>query len=82
MCARQPSDTARVAEQRLCTYELCESSDEETAVIQHGEAYSLNRSVHGILILIGTRPRTQHRLPILTESLACLPRWHDAMNYD
>ncbi len=43
----------RIVEQRICTYELCESIDEETVVIQQGEMYSLNRSPHGILLLMG-----------------------------
>ncbi|MBH0183796.1 MAG: hypothetical protein HP490_19520, partial [Nitrospira sp.] len=39
----------RVTEQRVCTYELCEAIDEAGVTIQQGEAYSLNRSSHGIL---------------------------------
>jgi hypothetical protein len=66
----------RVAEQRLCTYELCESIGEATVVIQHGEAYSLNRSAHGILILMGSRPRTQQLLELhIPES-----RWRRSLN--
>lgn len=49
---------ARVAEQRLCAAEMCESIDGETAVIRQNRVYSLNRSAHGILILMGCRPRT------------------------
>jgi len=54
----------RVGEQKLCTYELCESIDEEAVVIQQGEVYSLNRSTHGILILMGNAPRTQQLLEL------------------
>lgn len=66
----------RVKEQKLCTYELCESIDEEAVVIQQGEVYSLNRSAHGILILMGTPPRTQQLLELhIPES-----RWRRSLN--
>jgi hypothetical protein len=54
----------RVAEQRVCTYELCESIGEEGVAIQQGEAYSLNRSPHGILLFMGSLPRRQQLLEI------------------
>lgn len=47
----------RAAEQRICQYELCTSIDENGAIIEQGEGYSLNRSAHGILLLIGCFPR-------------------------
>ncbi len=55
---------ARVAEGRICTYELCESIDEETVVIQQGEMYSLNRSSHGILLLMGCAPRREQLIEV------------------
>lgn len=67
---------ARVEEQKLCTYELCESIDEEAVVIQQGEVYSLNRSAHGILVLMGHAPRTQQLLEVhIPES-----RWRRSLN--
>ncbi len=54
----------RVVEQRVCTYELCESIDEEGVTIQQGEAYSLNRSPHGILLFMGSLPRRQQLLEL------------------
>ncbi|TKS58608.1 MAG: hypothetical protein EWM72_02904 [Nitrospira sp.] len=66
----------RVGEQKLCSYELCESIDEEAVVIQQGEVYSLNRSAHGILILMGNAPRTQQLLELhIPES-----RWRRSLN--
>lgn len=47
----------RLAEQRICQYEICTSIDENGAIIEQGEGYSLNRSAHGILLLIGCFPR-------------------------
>ena len=66
----------RFEEQKLCTYELCESIDEEAVVIQQGEAYSLNRSAHGILLLMGNPPRPQQLLELhIPES-----RWRRSLN--
>lgn len=49
----------RVSEQRVCSYALCESIDEAGVVIQEGEAYSLNRSHHGVLLLMGSSPNAK-----------------------
>jgi len=66
----------RFVAQKLCTYELCESIDEEAVVIQQGEAYSLNRSAHGILLLMGNAPRPQQLLELhIAES-----RWRRSLN--
>lgn len=46
----------RVVEQRICHYELCTAIDEKGIVIEEGEGYSLNRSAHGILLLMGCFP--------------------------
>lgn len=48
---------ARCNEQKVCAYGLCESNGEEHLTIEQGEAYCLNRSEHGILVLMGRRPR-------------------------
>lgn len=47
----------RTAEQKVCEYEICTSINETGAVIEQGEAYSLNRSAHGILLLTGCFPQ-------------------------
>ncbi|MBM4127847.1 MAG: hypothetical protein FJ247_10950 [Nitrospira sp.] len=54
----------RVTEQRVCTYALCESLGEETVVIQEGEAYSLNRSQHGIMLIMGYSPNAKQILEL------------------
>ena len=67
---------ARVAEQIACSYELCESISEEGVVIQQGEAYSLNRSPHGILLFMGYSPRLHQLLELhVPES-----RWRRSLN--
>jgi hypothetical protein len=66
----------RVEEQKLCTYELCESMDKEAVVIQQGEVYSLNRSAHGILIIMGYAPRPQQLIELhIPES-----KWRRSLN--
>lgn len=54
----------RVSEQQVCSYALCESIDEAAVVIQEGEAYSLNRSQHGILLLMGYSPNAKQVLEL------------------
>ena len=54
----------RASEHRLCTYTLCESIDEAGVVIQEGEAYSLNRSQHGLLLLMGYSPNAKQLLEL------------------
>jgi hypothetical protein len=67
---------ARFEEQKLCSYELCESIDEDAVVIQQGEVYSVNRSEHGILVLMGHAPRRQQLLELhIPES-----RWRRSLN--
>ena len=54
----------RVSEQRVCSYALCESIDDAGVVIQEGEAYSLNRSHHGILLLMAYPPDAKRILEL------------------
>lgn len=55
---------ARVNEQKVCAYSLCESLNGERVTIEQGEVYCINRSEHGILVLMGGRPRTQQLLEL------------------
>lgn len=67
---------ARVEYHRVCEYELCESIDEDAVVIQQGEAYTLNRSAHGLLLLMGAPPRRNQLLELhIPESW-----WSHSMN--
>jgi hypothetical protein len=54
----------RVNEQKVCAYSLCESLDGERVTIEQGEVYCINRSEHGILVLMGGRPRKQQLLEL------------------
>ena len=55
---------ARINTRQICSYELCESIDAEEVVIQQGEVYTLNRSAHGILLLMGQAPRKEQLLEL------------------
>jgi hypothetical protein len=55
---------ARVNEQKVCAYSLCESLNGERVTIEQGEVYCINRSEHGILVLMGGRPQKQQLLEL------------------
>lgn len=66
----------RCIEQKRCTYGLCESNNEENLTIEQGEAYCLNRSEHGILVLMGRRPRMRQYVELdIAET-----RWEHSLN--
>jgi hypothetical protein len=67
---------ARVNEQKVCAYSLSESLDGERLIIEQGEVYSLNRSDHGILVLMGRRPRNGQ----LVELHVAETRWEYSLN--
>jgi hypothetical protein len=45
-------------------YETCESSGGGAATIQQGQAFTLNRSAHGILLLMGDVPQVDQLIGI------------------
>ena len=55
---------ARIGDQHGCAYELCESGGAGAATIQQGQAFTLNRSAHGILLLMGNAPRVNQLIGI------------------
>ncbi len=67
---------ARCNEQKVCGYGLCESTGEESLSIEQGEAYCLNRSEHGVLILLGSGMRTRQ----LIELHIAETRWEHSLN--
>lgn len=66
----------RVDGSKVCGYSLCESIEGEQAVIEQGEVYSLNRSEHGILVLMGSRPQNRQLLELHVPQA----RWEYAVN--
>ena len=67
---------ARVNEQKVCAYSLCESLDGEQMAIEQGRVYCLNRSEHGILVLMGSPPRKRQ----LLELHVAETRWEYSLN--
>lgn len=67
---------ARMNEQKICAYSLCESLDGEQVTIEQGEVYCINRSEHGILVLMGGRPRKRQ----LLELHVAETRWEHSLN--
>jgi hypothetical protein len=66
----------RSADRTICAYELCESINEESVVIQQGEVFTVNRSGHGIQVLMGYPPRAQQLIELhIPES-----RWRRTVN--
>lgn len=66
----------RVDGSKVCAYNLCESIEGERVLIEQGEACSLNRSAHGILVLMGSRPRNRQLLELHVPQA----RWEYAVN--
>lgn len=48
---------ARVEDRHGCAYEICEPGRGGSATIQEGQAFTMNRSAHGMLLLMGHAPR-------------------------
>jgi hypothetical protein len=67
---------ARVQESSVCVYGLCESIEGGRVVIEQGEAFGLDRSERGILVLMGTQPRKQQLLELHVPRT----RWEYALN--
>ena len=55
---------ARIEDRHGCAYELCASGGGGAATIQQGQAFTLNRSAHGILLLMGDAPRVNQLIGI------------------
>lgn len=66
----------RIQESNVCVYGLCESIDGGRVVIEQGEAFGLDRSERGILVLMGIQPRKQQLLELHVPRT----RWEYALN--
>jgi hypothetical protein len=55
---------ARIEDRHGCVYEICESGGRGVATIQQGQVFTLNRSAHGILLLMGDAPRVDQLIDI------------------
>ena len=57
---------ARTEYRSMCTYEVLEAHDDQSVVIEQGEAFALNRSTEGILLLMGKPPQGKQSIEVHT----------------
>ena len=57
---------ARVEYRSMCTYEVLEADDDQSVVIEQGEAFTLNRSTEGILLIMGKAPQNTQSIEVHT----------------
>ena len=57
---------ARVDERRKCSYEVLKAIEGESIVIGHGEAFTLNQSTEGMLLLIPLAPHANRLIEVHT----------------
>lgn len=62
-------EEARIEDRHSCVYEICESGGSSAATIQQGQAFTLNRSAHGVLLLMGAAPRVNRLVGIYNARL-------------
>jgi hypothetical protein len=56
----------RMDYRRLCPYEVIEAIEEKSVVIGQGEAFALNRSTEGMLLLMTLVPHTKQLIEVHT----------------
>jgi len=57
---------ARTDYRRTCSYEVLEAIEEKSVVIGQGEAFALNRSTEGMLLLIALAPHAKQLIEVHT----------------
>jgi hypothetical protein len=57
---------ARIEYRSMCSYEVLEAIDDESVVIEQGEAVALNRSTEGMLLLMGQAPHAKQLIEVHT----------------
>jgi len=55
---------ARMDYRRMCSYEMLEAIDEKSVVIGQGEAFALNRSTEGMLLLMALAPHAKQLIEV------------------
>ncbi|THJ25142.1 MAG: hypothetical protein CAF45_002120 [Nitrospira sp. CG24E] len=48
----------------MCSYEVLEAMDNESVIIERGEAFALNRSMEGLLLFMGRPPDAKHLIKV------------------
>ncbi|TKS62554.1 MAG: hypothetical protein EWM73_02354 [Nitrospira sp.] len=57
---------ARTEYRGICSYEVLEAIDEESVVIEQGEAFPINRSTEGMLLLMGQARQAKQLIEVHT----------------
>ncbi len=57
---------ARMDCRSMCSYEVLEVIDEESAIIEQGKAFALNRSTEGMLLFMALAPHTRQLIEVHT----------------
>jgi ribosomal protein L24E len=69
----------RVEDCHSCEYEIIEPGEPRVAVVQQGQVFTLNRSAHGMLLLMGHAPRPSQLIEVHSARLGW---WRSTMVYD
>lgn len=71
-------EEARVEDCHCCAYELIEPDETGAAVTEEGQVFTLNRSAHGRLLLMGQAPRLNQLVEVHSARLGW---WRSTMVY-
>lgn len=63
---------ARVEDSHRCAYEISESDEHGAVTICAGQLVTVNRSAHGILLIMGEAPRLDQRIEVHNAKLGWL----------
>lgn len=64
MGPRNCRQEVRVEDCHACAYEICESGEGDALAVQRGQVFTLNRSEHGVLLLMGEGPRVNQLIQV------------------
>lgn len=69
----------RIEECHSCSYEIMESGDPQVAAVHQGRMFTLNRSAHGVLLLMDQAPRPNQRIEVQSARIGW---WRSTRVYD
>lgn len=72
-------EEARIEDCHSCEYDLIEPGEPQAAAARQGQVFTLNRSAHGILLLMGQAPRPTQLIEVHSARLGW---WRSTMVYD
>jgi hypothetical protein len=72
-------EEARVEDCHSCSYEIIESGEPQVDLVQQGQMFTLNRSAHGMLLLMGQAPRPNQLIEVHSAGLGW---WRSSMVYN